>query len=283
VKYGAAIFPTEYAIDPATLGRALEDRGFESLWVAEHTHIPCSRESPWPGGADLPKMYYDLYSPFLALVAAATATRNLKVATGVCLVPQHDPIVLAKDVATIDRLSNGRFLFGVGGGWNREEMQNHGSVPFDRRWRLMRERIEAMKAIWTEERAEYHGDFVDFEPLFSWPKPVQRPHPPIHIAGSAPHALARAVRYGDGWIPILGRGNADLAADLRRLEGLAAEAGRSLEGFEVSIYACPTDPEKLGWLRDLRVARAVFLLPAEPAERVLPLLDRYAELARGVG
>ncbi len=272
--------PTEYAIALAALGVALEERGFESLWVAEHTHIPCSRKSPWPGGAELPKMYYDLYSPLIALAAA---TRRLKVATGVCLIPQHDPIVLAKEVATIDRLSNGRFLFGVGGGWNEEEMLNHTRVPFRNRWKLMRERIEAMKALWTQERAEYHGELVDFAPVFSWPKPVQQPQPPIHVAGSAPQALRRAVRYGEGWIPILGRGNDDLAEHQRTLKRLAAEAGRTLEGFEISIYACPADADKLRALRDLGIARAVFLLPPEPADKVLPLLDRYAELARTVG
>jgi probable F420-dependent oxidoreductase len=186
MKYGICIFPTEYSMQPAELGQALEARGFESLWVAEHTHIPCSRKTPWPGGAELPKMYYDVYAPLIALAAVAAATKTLKIATGIQLVAQHDPLVLAKEIATLDQISRGRFLFGVGGGWNREELANHYDFPFTRRWKVMRERIEAMKAVWTQEKAAYHGEFVDFDEVFSWPKPLQKPHPPIHVGGAAP-------------------------------------------------------------------------------------------------
>jgi len=283
MRYGTAIFPTDYSITPAALGRALEERGFESLWVAEHTHIPCSRATPWPGGSDLPRMYYDVYSPLLALTAAAAVTSRLKVGTGISLVAQHDPISLAKDVATLDRLSGGRFLFGVGGGWNREELGNHYAFPFAKRWKVMRERIEAMKTIWADERAEYHGEFVDFEPLFSWPKPVQKPHPPIHVAGSAPWALRRAVRYGDGWIPILGRGDDDLAAHMRTLAALCHEAGRQPAEIEVSIYGLGPELEKAKLLRDLGIARVVFFLPSAPAGEILPLLDTYAAVVAKVG
>jgi len=194
MEYGLIIFPTTYAIQPAELAVEAENRGFESLWFPEHTHIPVSRESPWPGGADLPQEYYDTYDLFIALSMAAAATKNLKVGSGICLVIQHDPIVLAKKIATIDQLSGGRFIFGIGGGWNAEEMRNHGT-DFKQRWRVLRERIEAMKKIWTEEKAEYHGKFVDFDPIFSWPKPLQKPHPPILIGGAAPWAIHRAVRY----------------------------------------------------------------------------------------
>ena len=203
-KYGATLFVTEYSIQPADLAVELEARGFESLWLPEHSHIPVSRRSPWPGGAELPKAYYDVYEPFTVLAAAAAVTRELRLATGICLLVQRDPIQTAKNVATLDRVSNGRAIFGVGAGWNAEQMANHGT-DFGRRFKLMRERIEAMKAIWTEEQAEYHGEFVDFEPISAWPKPVQEPHPPIHVGGGFPGGARRAIRYGDGWMPIFGR------------------------------------------------------------------------------
>ena len=283
MKYGATIFPTEYSIGPAELAVAMEERGFESLWVAEHTHIPASRETPWPGGADLPQMYYDVYSPLVALAAAASVTSELKLATGISLVAQHDPIALAKQVATLDRVSNGRFLFGVGGGWNREELANHYDFPFERRWKVMRERIEAMKAIWADDNAEYHGEFVDFDPIVSNPKPVQRPHPPIHVAGQAPWGIRRALRYGDGWIPILGRGGSDLTAEVRQFHEMATEAGRDPSSMEVSIYAFMGDADTGKALVDAGASRLVFLLLPQPREEMLPVLDSYAELAAAIG
>jgi probable F420-dependent oxidoreductase len=281
MKYGLTIFPTDYSIHPAELARAAEGRGFESLWVAEHSHIPCSRKTPWPGGAELPKMYYDVVDPFVALAMAAAATTRLKVGTGICLVIQRDPIQTAKEVASLDLLSGGRFLFGVGGGWNVEEMANHGT-RFETRWKLLRERIEAMKKIWTEKQAEYHGELVDFEPIFAWPKPKQKPHPPIHVGGAFPGGMKRALRYGDGWIPISGRGDGDPVAHLPALREEAAKLGRSLDGFEVSIYAAPSDEGKLAKLRDAGIARAVFMLPPAGRDDVVKLLDRYAELAQKV-
>ena len=208
-----SIFPTDASITPADLARACEERGFESLWVAEHSHIPVSRKTPFPGGGDLPKMYYDVMDPFVCLASAATVTKRLKVATGVCLLVQRDPIQTAKQVASLDRISNGRFLFGIGGGWNAEEMANHGT-GFDRRFRLLRERVEAMKAIWTQEKAEYHGELVDFDPVFAWPKPVQKPHPPIHVGGAFPGrgAPRDPLRRRLGADPRAGR---DGAPDLR--------------------------------------------------------------------
>jgi probable F420-dependent oxidoreductase len=279
MRYGLTIFPTDYSIHPSELARAAEERGFESLWVAEHSHIPCSRKTPWPGGAELPKMYYDVVDPFVALAMAAAATTKLKVGTGICLVIQRDPIQTAKEVASLDLLSGGRFLFGVGGGWNVEEMANHGT-RFETRWKLLRERIEAMKKIWTEKQAEYHGELVDFEPIFAWPKPKQKPHPPIHVGGAFPGGMRRALRYGDGWIPIAGRGDGDPIAHLPALREEAAKLGRSLDSFEVSIYAAPADADKLARLRDAGIARAVFMLPPAPRDEVVKLLDRYAELAR---
>ena len=185
MKFGIATFPTDYSIAPVDLAVGLEERGFESMWVAEHSHIPASRISPWPGGAELPKMYYDVMDPFVVLSAAAAVTTKLKLGTGICLVGQRDPFQTAKEIASLDQISNGRFLFGIGGGWNAEEMADHGTV-FETRFRLMRERVEAMKVIWSESQAEYHGKLVDFDPVMTWPKPVQKPHPPIHVGGAFP-------------------------------------------------------------------------------------------------
>ncbi len=276
MKYGVTIFPTAYAMPPAELGPALEERGFESIWVAEHSHIPASRQSPWPGGADLPQMYYDTLDPFVALTAMAATTTTLKVATGICLVVQRDPIHTAKEVASLDQVSNGRFLFGIGGGWNLEEMGNHGTDPA-RRWKLMRERIEAMKAIWANEPAEYHGELVDFEPIHQSPKPVQRPHPPIHVGGGAPHGARRAARYGNGWIPIGGR-DGDILDEIPTLEAECEKAGRSRDEIEVSMYLAPPDASELARLADGGLDRAVFGLPPAPAEKLLPILDKLAAL-----
>ena len=183
MRFGLAIFPTDYAIPMAELAPAVEQRGFESLWVAEHTHIPASRRTPYPSGGELPKHYWHTLAPFVALTAAAAVTSTLRLGTGVCLVIEHDTIDTAKEVASLDHISRGRFLFGVGGGWNREEMADHGTV-FETRWKVLRERIEAMKAIWTKSKAEYHGEMVNFDPMMTWPKPVQKPHPPIWVGGA---------------------------------------------------------------------------------------------------
>src|SRR5438552_8309005 len=193
VKFGVAIFPTDYAISMTELAPAAEQMGFESLWVAEHSHIPTSRLSPWPGGAELPKHYWHTMDPFVALTVAALATKTIRVGTGICLLVERDPIHTAKEVASVDAVSNGRFIFGIGGGWNREEMEDHGT-DFSTRWKLLRERVEAIKAIWTEDVAEYHGDMVDFGPMWEFPKPVQQLHPPIILGGSGPKILERVVR-----------------------------------------------------------------------------------------
>jgi probable F420-dependent oxidoreductase len=281
MHYGLTIFPTDYSIHPADLARAAEERGFESLWVAEHSHIPVSRKTPWPGGAELPKMYYDVVDPFVALSMAAAATTKLKVGTGICLVIQRDPIQTAKEVASLDLLSGGRFLFGVGGGWNEEEMANHGT-RFETRFKLLRERIEAMKAIWTEKKAAYHGELVSFEPIFAWPKPVQKPHPPIHVGGAFPGGLRRALRYGDGWIPIAGRGDDDVLKHMQVLPEEARKLGRSLDRFEVSIYGAPADAEKLAAFRDAGVARVLFFLPPVARDDARRMLDSYAETVKKI-
>ncbi len=277
MNYGVAIFPTEYSISPADLAVGLEERGFESLWVAEHSHIPSSRTSPWPGGDVLPQMYYDVVDPFVALSMAAAVTTNLKLATGIALVPQRDVFQLAKQVASLDMLSGGRFLFGVGGGWNAEEMADHGTIDFGGRWKLMRERIEAMKALWADDEAEYHGDVVDFDACKVWPKPAQKPHPPIHVGGGFPHAVKRAIRYGDGWIPIGGR-DGDFVSLAAQARAMVADAGRDADRFEISVYYAPADAAELSALREGGIDRAVFGLPPEGRDETLARLDTLAAL-----
>jgi len=277
VHFGACFFPTSYAISPTELAAALEERGFESIWLAEHSHIPASRTSAWPGGAELPQMYYDTLDPFVTLGAMASVTTTLRLGTGIALVAQRDPIHTAKQVASLDVLSDGRALFGIGAGWNFEEMSDHGTDPA-RRFGLMRERVEAMKALWTSEVAEYHGSQVDFGPTFQNPKPIQRPHPPIHVGGVAPGGLRRAVAYGDGWIPIGGR----TAVDGRGLSDLRAEAcgetGRDPASLEISIYHAPPDVAVIADLAEHGIQRVVFSVPSEGRAAVLPLLDGYVEM-----
>ena len=272
---GISIFPTDASITPADLARACEERGFESLWVAEHSHIPVSRRSPFPGGGELPKMYYDVMDPFVCLASAATVTQKLKIATGICLVIQRDPIQTAKEVASLDRISNGRFLFGIGGGWNAEEMEDHGT-NFESRWQLLRERVEAMKQIWTQTKAEYHGKLVDFEPMFAWPKPVQKPHPPIHVAGAFPGGARRAVRYGDGWVPILA--GKEMAKQISAFREMAREAGREPASLEVTLYGYRADGEQVRRAEDAGADRVVLFAPPFAGEEALRWLDSAAVL-----
>jgi probable F420-dependent oxidoreductase len=272
VDFGLTIFPTDYAIAPAELGRAAEDAGFSTLLFAEHTHIPVSRETPPPAGGELPRRYWHTLDPFVASAAVATATKTLRVGTGICLVIERDPITTAKEVASVDHLSQGRFEFGVGAGWNREEMRNHGTDP-DTRFGLMRERIEAMKAIWADDEAEYHGKYVDFDPIWSWPKPIQKPHPPILVGGTAPKAFDRVLRYGDVWMP-------NRIAEPDWLKGKIAEL-RERAGRHVPVTyfgATPTD-EFVSALAEAGVDRVLLQLPDAGADEVLPLVEQYAELA----
>ena len=208
MHFGVSMFHTDYSIPAVQLARALEERGFESMWAPEHSHIPVPRRTPFPGGGQVPKPYYEVMDPFVVLSAAAAVTKSLKLATGVCLVVQRDPIQTAKLVASIDQVSGGRFLFGVGGGWNAEEIEDHGTA-FKSRFKLMRERIEAMKEIWTKETAEYHGEFVNFPTMMTWPKPVQKPHPPIIVGGAFPPAARRAIRYAPAAFSVDDRQEAD--------------------------------------------------------------------------
>lgn len=277
MDFGASMFFTDYSMTPAGLARALEERGFESVWAPEHSHIPLSRKSPWPGGAELPKRYYDCMDPFVSLTAAAAATNRLRLGTGVCLVNQRDPIQLAKLVASLDQVSAGRFLFGIGIGWNQDEMENHGTV-FETRAKLVRERVEAMKEIWTKSKPEYHGEFVNFDPMMTWPKPVQKPHPPIIVGGGFPQAARRALRYGDGWIPITGR--APLEGALAKFRELAKEMGRDPAEVPITAFGAAEDAELLKRYRDLGVSRVVVSLDSEKEDTILPILDRWAALIR---
>jgi probable F420-dependent oxidoreductase len=282
MHFGVSMFHTDYSIPAVELARALEDHGFESLWAPEHSHIPASRRTPFPGGGDLPKPYYEVMDPFVVLSAAAVVTKALRLGTGVCLVVQRDPIQTAKLVASIDQVSGGRFLFGVGGGWNREEIEDHGTV-FPTRFKLMRERIEAMKAIWTQSKPEYHGEFVDFPPMMTWPKPMQKPHPPIIVGGAFPHAARRAIRYGDGWVPIAGRAPyGEVDEYLPKFEQMLAESGRDPAAVPVTLFGGTEDADLLKRYRDMGVARVVTTLPPERADKTLPVLDRWAELIRRV-
>jgi probable F420-dependent oxidoreductase len=279
MHFGLTIFPTDYSIQPADLAMEAEARGFESLWLPEHTHIPTSRKSPWPGGAELPKYYYDTYDPFLSLAAAAAVTKQIKLATGICLVVERDPIHTAKEVSTIDRLSGGRFIFGIGGGWNAEEMASHGTA-FATRFKLMRERIEAMKTIWSQPKAKFSSEFVNFDEMMQWPKPVQKPHPPIVVGGGFPHAAKRAIAYGDGWIPIGGR--SDPLDVLPQFRQMAKDAGRDPASLSFDVFGAPRDPDTLKRYRDSGVDRAIFMLPSKSRDEVLPLLDRSVELMKGL-
>ena len=282
LKFGVSMFFTDYSIAPGELGQALESRGFESVWAPEHSHIPLSRKTPFPGGTDLPKKYYDAMDPFVTLTAAAMATKKLMVGTGVCLVAQRDPIQTAKLVASIDNVTGGRFLFGIGNGWNQDEMENHGT-EFTSRHKRARENIEAMKEIWTKSKAEYHGEFVNFDPMMSWPKPVQKPHPPIIVGGAFPYGARRALRYGDGWMPHRVRKTyADVSALLPKFREMAKEAGRDLASVPVTIWGAKEDEDLLKRDRDDGVARIIVSLDSAKADRILPELDRWARLLRAV-
>ncbi len=279
MQFGAYMFSTDYSMSPDDLARVLEDRGFESMWVPEHTHIPASRQTPFPGGTDLPKMYWHTYDPFVALTAAAAATTNLKLGTGISLIIERDPIILAKEVASVDMISGGRLIFGIGGGWNVEEMANHGTL-YRSRWRLLRERILAMKEIWTQEEAEFHGEFVNFDKIWSYPKPVQKPHPPIIMGGDGPTTFDRVVEFCDGWMPIGGRAaqGPSLPEKIALLKRQAEEAGRDPASISITIFGTRPDPDLLQRMKEAGVDRVVFSLPSEEKDTVLPLIDEYAKL-----
>jgi probable F420-dependent oxidoreductase len=274
---GVFYFPTDYGIDISELARALETRGFASLYLPEHTHIPVSRRTPFPGGGELPKKYSHTHDPFVALSFAAAATKKLLLGTGICLVPEHDPIVTAKSVASLDQLSGGRVVFGIGGGWNVEEMENHGA-QYKTRFKLMRERILAMKALWTQEEAAFHGEFVNFDAVWSWPKPKQRPHPPILLGGESNYTLRRIVEYCDGWIPrpVAGFTPRDATARLRRM---AEAKGRDPASLSITVFRAPADKAALADYRATGIDGALLEVPDLSRDEILRVLDNYAPLA----
>jgi probable F420-dependent oxidoreductase len=278
MEIGAAIFFTDYSMTPTALAVALEERGFDSLWVAEHSHIPVTRRFTLPGTMELTKQYYDVMDPFVTLSAAAAVTTRLKLGTAVCLVIQRDTIQTAKAVASLDQISHGRFLFGIGCGWNAEEMEDHGTV-YETRTRKMREQIEAMKVIWSADTAEYHGEIVDFPPMQTWPKPVQTPHPPVIIGGAFRLAARRALRYGDGLLPAApAAGSGSPEEFMPRLRQMEAEAGRDPHSLSVTLGGAPEDLAVLRRNRDLGVTRMMVRLPAAKEDEILPILDRWAKL-----
>ena len=271
MKFGVAIFPTDAVQPPGEIARMAEERGFECLLFPEHTHIPAGRESRWPGGDELPGYYARTYDPFVACTAAAAGSERLLIGTGICLVIERDPIITAKEVASIDVLSGGRFLFGVGAGWNVEEMANHGTDA-SRRFAVMGERIEAIKAIWSEDEASYSGRYVNFERIWCWPKPVQKPHPPVMVGGNGPRVLDRVLAFGDEWMPNR-MSDSDLAARIAQLRDRASEIGRS--AIPVTVVGVPADAARIEAMARIGVDRVVFWLPPESPDAVEAGFDRY--------
>ena len=277
MKFGVVSYNTEYSIRPDDAALAAEERGFESIWLPEHTHIPVSRESPYALGGELPEEYKHFMDPFVSLMAAAAATTKIKVATGICLLVEHDPIVVAKAVATLDYLSGGRVLFGVGGGWNREEMANHGT-RFEDRWKILRERVAAMKAIWTEEEASYHGEFVDFDPIWCYPKPVQKPHPPVYLGAVSKAGLKRVVDWCDGWLLVDPKDDT-LEQAANELETLCAERGRDPATISISAFATQAlTPDLVERYAAAGVDRTIVWLTPDSADRAMSVMDAVAPL-----
>jgi probable F420-dependent oxidoreductase len=278
MRVGTFYFPVDYGIDPGELGKALEDRGFDSLYMPEHTHIPASRKSPFPAGGDLPKCYSHTHDPFVALAFAAAATKKLTIGTGILLLPQHDPIVTAKAVASLDQLSGGRFVLALGGGWNVEEMENHGA-KYNTRFKLLRERVLAMKEIWTKDEATYHGEFVNFDRIWSWPKPKQRPHPPVLLGGESDFTLRRVVEYCDGWFP---RASAKFEPKqaVGLLRQMASTAGRDFSTLSITVFRAPADQKALDSYREAGIQGALLQIPDLTRDEILRHLDKLAPLAK---
>jgi probable F420-dependent oxidoreductase len=278
MQIGAFYFPTDYGMDISELAQALEARGFDSLFVCEHTHIPV-KHTPFPSGGELPKRYKHTHDPFVALSFAAAATRTLKLGTGIALVPQRDPIVTAKSVASLDQLSGGRFIFAMGGGWNVEEMENHGA-RYDTRFKLLRERVLAMKELWTKEEAEFHGEFVNMERSWQYPKPKQKPHPPLLLGGETDYTVKRVVEFCDGWFP-RPRSGWEPKSAVQRLHDAAKAAGRDVKTLSITVFAAPPDRDKLGSYRDAGIDRVLLEVPDKSRDEILRVLDKNAGLLKG--
>ena len=276
-EFGISMFPTDYSIQPAQMARAVEDRGFDCLFFPEHTHIPASRKTPFPGGGELSQEYWHSHDPFVALSVAAAVTERLKVGTGVCLIIERDPITTAKEIASLDCVSNGRAIIGVGAGWNREEMENHGA-DYVHRWGVVKEKVGAMRAIWGNDEAEYHGDYVDFDPIWCWPKPVQEGGPPIWIGAQSKYTIRRVAEYADGWMPIGGIRTAQLE-ELKR-ECDAHE--RRIEDITLALFGGMPDVESVKGRIGQGFDTVIFNVPSAPADDVLPMLDNYAKIVQQI-
>ncbi len=273
-NFGVTIFPTDKTIQPIKLAKAVEDRGLDSLFFPEHTHIPVSRATPFPSGGDLPEHYWRSHDPFVALGAAAAATSRIRIGTGICLVIERDPITLAKECASLDVISGGRFVLGIGAGWNREEMENHGA-NYPKRWQELREKILAMRAIWTQDEAEFHGDFVNFDPIWCWPKPVTAGGPPVWLGANSKWCFDRVAEYCDGWMPIGGPGSGGIA----NLRAAAERANRPFEDITLALFGAPTKEEELAGRIEQGFTELVFGLPQTGEDDVLRVLDKHAALA----
>jgi len=276
MQIGTVIFPTDYSISMDELAPALEARGFESCFVTEHTHIPVNRLSKWPGGDTLPKEYAHTYDPFVSLAFAAATTTTLKLGTGICLLPQRDTLITAKLVSSLDRMSNGRFLFGVGGGWNKEEMNHHGT-EYKTRFALLEEKLHAMKGLWTEEEYGHSSELVSFSTSWCYPKPIQQPYPPILLGGDTDYTLVRVARFCDGWLPIA-RPGFDAATSMARMKAAADRHNRNFSDISVTVFAASANPAAMDGLRAVGISRALIALPSVSRDKMLPLLDDYAKL-----
>ena len=276
-KFGVSIFPTDYSIQPVEIAKEAEARGFQSLFFPEHTHIPTNRNTPFPGGGELPKQYWHSHDPFVALGACAAVTSEIRLGTGICLIIERDPITTAKEFATLDMISNGRTIIGIGAGWNREEMENHGA-DFKNRWQIVKEKVEAMRAIWTNEEPEYHGKYVDFDPIWSYPKPIQDGGPPIWMGANSKWVFERIADYADGWMPIGGLGS----GNMNRLKEALDSKNRKIEDLTLALFGGPKDRAQIVGRIEQGFDEVIFSLPSEGPDQVLPLLDEYADIVKSV-
>ncbi|MBA04569.1 MAG: LLM class F420-dependent oxidoreductase [Gammaproteobacteria bacterium] len=276
-KFGVSIFPTDYSIKPVEIAKEAEARGFQSLFFPEHTHIPTNRNTPFPGGGELPKQYWHSHDPFVALGACAAVTSEIRLGTGICLIIERDPITTAKEIASLDMISNGRTIIGIGAGWNREEMENHGA-DFKNRWQIVKEKVEAMRAIWTNEEPEYHGKYVDFDPIWSYPKPIQNGGPPIWMGANSKWVFERIADYADGWMPIGGLGS----GNMNRLKEALDSKNRKIEDLTLALFGGPKDRAQIVGRIEQGFDEVIFSLPSEGPDQVLPLLDEYADIVKSV-
>jgi probable F420-dependent oxidoreductase len=285
MEYGIFDYTTHYTMQPAELGVAAEERGFDHLFAPEHSHIPISRKSPWPGGDNMPAHYWSMMDPFVVLGHVAAVTKTLRLGTGISLVIQRDPIQLAKEVATLDVLSNGRVMLGIGAGWNREEMEDHGT-DWKTRFKRMRETMEACQSLWTDEHAEYHGDLISFDKCLAEPKPVQKPYPPIFLGGEGEKTIERIIRYGDGWMPLdpgvehLTPGHMSFEEQVRELRKRGKDAGKG--HIPIHIFMAPRKADRLKYYADLGIDGALFVMPPTGRDATLARLDEIAELRQKV-